>query len=144
MPNCSITFTATDSLVSGINSGDEVVLNVTLTSLDLSAKTNKVTNTTKSGRKSSSKFYTEEIYSLNITDEGTVTLPSTATTALTTEYMTMFFRSVDNSQPFFFTDLDNADASVLVQLEGDEGQRSRRSASYVNRFDYSFKIRKVI
>ena len=144
MPNCSITFTATDSLVSGINSGDEVVLNVTLTSLALSVKTNKVTNTTKSGRKSSSKFYTEEIYSLNITDEGTVTLPSTATTALTTEYMTMFFRSVDNAQPFFFTDLDNADASVLVQLEGDEGQRSRRSASYVNRFDYSFKIRKVI
>lgn len=144
-PNCSITFDAKNALVSGINAAETVVLNVVLTSFDQSTRTDKVVNITKSGAQSSSKFYEEDTYAMTFIDLGTVTKPDLSTVALTTEYVEMFFRSVDNSEAFTITDLDDSDATVDVTLSKGTGwSRNRASSAFINKFNYSTTVRKAL
>lgn len=75
-------------------------------------------------------------------ETGTVTLPSAATTPLTTEYMEMFLQSVAASEAFTITNLDDSDAVIDVQLSGG-WSRQRRSSAFVNEFSYSFTIRTI-
>ena len=142
-PNCTITFDAKNALVSGVTAGDEIILSVAMTAFDLATKTNKVMNTTKSGKESSSKFYEEDTYSMEVLDDGLVTFENLSTTDLTTAYMEMFLRSVDNSEDFTITDMDDSDASIDVKLKG-SWSRVRRSASFVDKFNYSFTVRKAL
>lgn len=142
-PNCTITFDAKNALVSGVTADDEIILSVAMTAFDLATKTNKVMNTTKSGKESSSKFYAEDIYTMEILDGGLVTFENLSTTDLTTAYMEMFLRSVDNSEDFTITDMDDSDASIDVKLKG-SWSRTRRSASFVDKFNYSFTVRKAL
>ena len=142
-PNCTITFDAKNALVAGVTEGDEIILSVALTAFDLKTRTDKVVNTTKSGKRSSSKFYQEDTYSMAVLSTGIVTFGNLSTTPLTTEYMEMFLRSVDNSEAFVVTSLDDSDSDIDVQLNG-PWSRTRRSSADVAEFNYSFNVRKVL
>lgn len=142
-PNCTITFSAKNALVAGVLAGDEIVLSVALTAFDLTTRTEKVTNTTKSGFRSSSKFYEEDTYSMDVLPTGVVTFEDTSSTPMTTAYMEMFLRSVDNSEQFTITSLDDSNTEIDVKLNG-AWRRSRASSADVDLFNYSFNVRKSI
>ena len=144
MSNCSITFTAKNELTSGVTAGDEITLNVILTAFDMTTNTNKKVNKTVSGIERSSKFYVERMWGLTFVSGGTIDYPSLPSAALLTEHVEMFFRSVDNSETFFITDLDRSNVTIDVQMTGNESGRTRRSPVDVDKFDYSFNVRRVL
>lgn len=143
MSNATIEFTAIRNLVSGVTSGDTIQLDVSLTAFDLSPDINKKTSRPMDGSaEESSLFYIGSNISVSMLESGIVTLPSTATTPLTTEYVEMFLHSVAASEEFTITDLDNSDAALDVQLSG-AWSRQRRSSAFVNEFAYNFKLRTI-
>ena len=143
MSNCTIVFEAKNALVSGVTAGDQIQLDLDLLTFDYSRTVNKKTNTTMSGRATSTKFYGEEKYFLTAKDSGLVTFEDTSTTALTTEYMEMFLQSVDNSEIFTVTDLDNGNVAFDAKLSGDPS-RSRVTSAILDQFEYSFTVRKTL
>ena len=142
MSNCSIEFVAKNNLIAGVTAGDTVYIAASLTAFDMTTRTEKVTNKTKDGSVSSSVFYVEDSYKMEMLAEGTFVFTNLAETPLTTAIIEMFLRSVNNSETFSITDLDNSDNIVIVQLISD-WSRTRQSSADVDRFDYSFTVRKV-
>ena len=80
---------------------------------------------------------------MTVTDGGLVTFEDTSDTPMTTAYMEMFLRSTDNSELFTITNLDDSDVEMDVQQTG-TWSRTRRSAAFVDKFEYSFTVRKTL
>lgn len=140
--NCTITFQAKRSLVTGVALDDTIQLDVMLTSFDKRPDINKQAIQTKNGDRSSSLFFIKYNYQVSILPDGLVTLPSLATAPLNDRYLTMFFESVANSETFTITLIDDADSTVSAQLISDWSPE-RRSAVDVGRFAYSFTVEVV-
>lgn len=144
-PNCTIEFAAKNALVAGVTAGDLIKLHVVLTAFDKTIRTEKKINKTYNGDVSSSKQYSEATHSLAIIDLGNVEFEDTSTTTMTPAYVEMFLLSVDNSEEFTITDLDNSDNEVTVQIATSSAHsRSRPSAAFINKFNYQFTCREVI
>ena len=143
MSNAVIEFTAIRNLVSGVLSGEGISLAVVLSSFDQAPDVSKKTRRPMDGSaEEASLFYIGTTYSVTVMEDGTVTLPSAATTPLTTEYMEMFLHSVAASEAFTITSLDDSDATLDTQMIG-TWSRQRRSSSFVNEFTYSFRVRTI-
>jgi len=137
----TIVFEAKRNLVSGVLSGEEVSIVVPVSEFKRDTSTKNIENVTMDGRQFSSKFYTSEFYNIKLLDIGTVILPDTSTTPLTTEYIEMFLYSVDNSEVFSITDIDKSNEEVDVKRMG-SFSRDRVASMYLDRFYFSFKVRK--
>ncbi len=143
MSNVSITYTALRGLVDGTASGDEILMEVTVTKFSPSIEMSKTETKTKSGIQDTRLFYTNDNWDIEVVESGTVTLADNSTAALNGDYMNMFLKSVAASEAFLITLIDEDDAEESVQLDG-SWSIGRRAANYLNQFIYNFTIRRVI
>lgn len=143
MSNAFISYTAKRGLVDGTDIDDSIGIAVTLTKFDHAVDVQKTENTTLSGRQDSRLRYINDTWSVEVSEDGTVTLDDGSTVDLDGDYMEMFLRSVAASESFNMSNIDDSDNTIEVQLVG-SWSRSRRSERNINSFSYSFKIRAVI